>query len=298
MSGESLVIVQYNVQDGGLSNPVPGQKWDRSRLDAFIEFMRERKAQREMAVLLQQEGCFYDRDGFALLHEIENAAGMRGFLAPGQRARNTGRKDHPAVVWIDPARVRVLGHTAHSGGIWWHGAMQVQVLIAGHSVSLISTHLNVASPGLRQAEAAALTMIRGLKIIGVDANSARASGRAQSMAIRDRKHHAHRAAAPERPDQPDRAFAQYLQFAGLVEVHTHTGTDQALRWTTGHRPRQSREQGGGSHADHGYLSAALADGTAARVTGCVVITEKEYPGIEAISDHLPTEFELEFAPAT
>jgi hypothetical protein len=290
---EPFVAVQYNVENGGLSNPVPGQTWERSRLDGFIDFMRHQRAEHGMKALLQQEGCFYQDDGYALLHEVEAATRMRAFLAPGVRARSAGKKDHPAVVWVDP-EVTILRRHAHSGGTWWHSAMQVQVLLAGHTVNLVSTHFNVASPVLRAGESAALTMIGELMVIAVDANSARATGPAQSMTMSDRKHHAHRAASPDRPDEPDRAAARYAEFAGLVEVHTHVGTPEALRFTTGHRPKHAERQGGGSHADHDYVSAALADGTVARVSDCLVITGREYPGVEEISDHLPTRFALEF----
>lgn len=295
---EPLVIVQYNVENGGLTNPTPGVLWDRTRLDGFIDFMRHEKAEHGMGVLLQQEGCFYDLDGCALLHDIETATKMRAFFTPGLRARSAGRKDHPAVVWIDPAAFSVRKHFKHSGGTWWHGAMHVQVALAGHTLNLVSTHLNTTSPTLREGEGAALTGFGGMLIVGVDANSARATGPAQSMAISDRKHHAHRAASPERPDEPDRAFARYAEFAGLVEVHTHIGTPKALRFTTGHRPKHVEKQGGGSHADHAYVSAALADGTAAKVTDCLVITALEYPGIEELSDHLPSRFALELTTAS
>lgn len=293
MSGATndLVIIQHNLENGGLSAPTPGRLWDRDRLDAWIGFIRHQKAEHGVNVILQQEGCFYHAEGHMLLHEIEAATGLRGFLARGLRAQSAGGKDHPVIVWIDPHQITPVRHFAHSGGTWWHGAMQVEALVGEHTISLVSAHLNVASPVLRQGEGAALSMIGGLLVIGVDANSARATGTAQSMSMSDRKHHAHRAASPDRPDKADRAFAQYAEFSGLVEVHTHVGTPDALRFTTGHRPKQER-QGGGSHADHAYLSPALADGTAGKITGCVVITEREYPGIDTISDHLPTRFRL------
>ena len=291
---EPLIVVQHNVQDGGLSTPTPGQFWDRKRLDAFIEFILYEQAEHGMGVLLQQEACWYRHNDHALQHEIENVTGLRGFLAPGRRALDAGKKDHPTAVWVDPVKVPVLGHVEHSGGTWWHGATQVRVLAHGHALNMVSTHLNVASPVLREGEGAALTMIGGLLVVGADANSARATGRAQSMTMTDLKHRAHRAASPLTPDEPDRAFARYLEFAGLVEVHSHIGTEAAMRWTTGHRRKHGEEQGGGSHADHGYAHEELIDGTVGEVTDCVVITEEEFPGIEQISDHLPSRWEHRF----
>jgi hypothetical protein len=293
-AADHLIVVQYNLENGGLSDPEPGRVWDRSRLDGFIEFVRTQVSGHGVRVVLQQEGCFYHVDGSALLHEIEAATGLRGFLARGLRAATDGVKEHPTVVWIDPHTITPLRHVAHSGGTWWHSAMEVRLSVGGRPLTVVSAHLNVASPALRAGEGAALTMIGGQVVIGVDANSARATGDAQSMDMESQVYRAHRAVSPDRPDEADRAFGRYAQFAGLVEVHTAVGTVEALRWTTGHRPGQAQRDGG-SHADHAYVSAALADGRAGRIADCVVITHEEYPGIEELSDHLPTRFALTLA---
>lgn len=275
--------ISGNVEDGGLGTPIPGQVWDRERLDLWIEFLRRQRLQAEQdgAPLLfaaQREAKYYRMNGRAIWHEIERASGLRGIVSHG------ARHDLNLALWINPERVAVVADWPYAGHPFWIGAQRVDLLIDGRvRLTVLNAHLNLASAPGRLIETAGVSALgdRQPGFVLIDGNSGQAEGQQEDLDERDPVHRMHRAASPQDPSAPDTGPADYLTGQGWVEIHAHVNSPASLRPTAGHR----RPGQGGSWPDHDYAHPALTDGRLGRITQATVITTREYPGADAMSDH-------------
>jgi endonuclease/exonuclease/phosphatase family metal-dependent hydrolase len=259
----------------------------------------ERLASMNPHLVLRQEMWGSERDGAAVLYELEDVLGLRAWLGQGAST----------AVFADPAVFRPLREYVQSASVWVQPPTALAFRFApagGESLPIVvaSYHLNYASEAGRLAEAQWLTnfadtgwempdgrQVKLPAIMGGDNNSYPVAAEGELPLpvlnqIDDRPHRVHRSYVSTggrrlmdtRPDET-------LRLAGLEDVARHwagtrNGTSAALARTSSSSPTHGPD----SRIDRAYASRLLLPA----VTGVDVIEVEP-----DVSDHHIVRFRLD-----
>ncbi|MCP8466017.1 endonuclease/exonuclease/phosphatase family protein [Pseudomonas sp. ZM23] len=205
----SLTVLTYNTLFAGRDGA------NDERAQAQIGLINEVRPD----VFLMQEAKGFDANGGAWLHALENAIGMRGFLAVAPR---TGQN---LAIFIR-APLRPLAFEV-DGAHFHHALATLRVAVPGVEmpVTFISAHLCPNGPDVRRREAAYLAVQAApdkLTLITGDFNSASPHDPEPADWPALASHHRGRYLADDLQGI-DRSVLAHLEAAGWVDVGHHLG---------------------------------------------------------------------------